>query len=222
MAGLIAASPACASSGLIGGARTVGEGHTELFVAPQMSIGGSDAIGTTAAQLTLGVRHGLTDRVDLGARLWAFPTSFVSMVGGSVDVKVAVLRSRRTNRGVDLALLPSAGYQFVEGRGTDVHVVFGHLPFAVGINVGGDNQVVIAPGVSYQLSLSRGAAPVHFPFITGAAGFMWTIDDDWWLMPEVGVMWSWVGTADGPGTAIIRGGVGAGFDLWGADNSRDL
>ncbi len=202
----------CASSGLIGGAHTIGEGNTELFIAPEGSFGGSDVIASTGAHLTVGVRHGVTERFDLGGRVWAFPTGFVSLVGGSLDLRVGLLQARNPGRGVDIALMPSVGYQLTLGAGTDVHVAFAHVPVAFGFNLRGGHQIILAPGLTYQLAISESSAPVHFPFGTGTIGFLWRVFDDFWLMPEVGGMWSPTATDDGPGTAIFRGGLGFGFD----------
>ena len=96
----------CPSVSMLGTARTVDKGKTQwalglattgtVFTRTPMS-GQPFNIGPT---VELAARHGLTDRVELGGRLWGS--------GVQVDGKFALLRAEK-ERGLDLSLAPSAG-----------------------------------------------------------------------------------------------------------------
>jgi hypothetical protein len=91
---------------------------------------------------TVGIRYGLVDGVDLGARL----ENLQSLAG---DAKVRLLRGR-----LDLAFDP--GFQFMDVTGTisapDQHVpvLYLHAPLLVGVNLSDTVTLVAAPGFAYS------------------------------------------------------------------------
>ena len=127
----------CASTGM---ARTLDPGHFQFSVSPsaQMSVGSSSVgSGVPAPQLELGARYGITERLDVGARVY-FP-------GAEADVRFALLRAPSLQSGVDVTLAPSVNYLVLS---TDTPWLVS-LPLLVGLNSNG-RQLTLGPRVSYM------------------------------------------------------------------------
>jgi hypothetical protein len=98
---------------------------------------------------SIGVRYGLVDGVDFGARV----ENFFSLGG---DVKLRLHRGK-----IDLALDPGTEIIFASVSGTDsagnqvtetAGVFYLHVPFLVGFNLSDVVTLVASPGISYALA----------------------------------------------------------------------
>jgi len=134
----------CASTGM---ARTLDPGHFQFSVSPsaQLSLGGS-AFGSNVPvpELELGARYGVSERIDVGARLY-FP-------GAEADVRFGLLRAPSLRSGVDLTLAPSANFLFLS---PDTPWLVS-LPLLIGLNLDG-GQFTLGPRVSYVLPGREGS-----------------------------------------------------------------
>lgn len=86
--------------------------------------------------LEFGARYGVSERVEVGAKIWG--------LGLEVNSKLQLHRSQSPERGVDLAVSPALSYFAVE----DLSVVWAHVSMPIGFNVPGGRQLVISPRVS--------------------------------------------------------------------------
>ncbi|AKI99490.1 Hypothetical protein AA314_01117 [Archangium gephyra] len=129
----------CASTGM---ARTLDPGQFQFSVSPSAQISvGSSGLGNNvpAPQLELGARYGVTERIDVGAKVY-FP-------GVEADVRFGLLRAPSLQSGVDLTLAPSVDYLPFLSTNTPWIV---SLPLLVGLNFNG-SQLTLGPRVSYLL-----------------------------------------------------------------------
>lgn len=137
----------CASTGM---ARILDPGHSQFSVSPsaQVSLGGGSGLGSNvpAPQLELGARYGITERLDVGARVY-FP-------GAEADVRIGLLRAPSLQSGVDLTLAPSVNYVFLDA---DTPWLVS-LPLLIGLNSNG-RQLTFGPRVSYVPPAGESAFP---------------------------------------------------------------
>ena len=172
----------CPSISTMATARTIPEGTYQYAVTAGYSVLSEAVVndegrpeGVTAPGLELGVRYGLTDRIELGGRI--FP------VGAEAGAKLQVLRAPTTDRGLDLAVAPSLSvYPWSKG-----FAGWGNLSIPIGFNVGG-NQLVIAPrGTAFLITSEEGTGKAFLgggsmAFAVRVAGGRYTV------LPEVAVL----------------------------------
>ena len=134
----------CVSTGM---ARTVNKGQLQVVAAPSVHRY-DDGVLT---QGEVGVRYGVGERVDVGARLVAIGVQLepvgpqIESVGVAVDTRVGLVRAPSLDRGVDLTLAPLLS---VMARShSDDKQVSVELPLLVGLNPGAGVQVVLGPRV---------------------------------------------------------------------------
>jgi hypothetical protein len=172
----------CPSFSTMGTARTLPKGKGQFFVAPgatvlqdfqQQDDGSYQSFGLPSIEF--GGRYGVTDRVEVGAKVW--------MVGVEIDSKFQLARSETPEAGVDVALAPGISvYPFRSGD-TDATYAYLHLPLLVGINAGG-SQLVLGPRVS-DLIIRGGGQDLNVVMLGGSLGYAWKIGDGFRLLPEV-------------------------------------
>ncbi len=212
-------STGCATFTTLGSARTIDEGTSQLFVAPEMGRVKRNGKPLWSPQLELGARYGLTESVELGLRLW--------LPNASLDAKVQLLRSPSEHEGLDLALDPSFGYLggfsgTATGEGDTLHVLTFGLPLLAGWNVGGGHQVVGSVKVIDQVWTGTGDATMtaNLLFLGGSLGFVWRVTDGFRISPELGAGFPLAQTLSGFGTEVgfdgLSGQVGVAF-LFGGD-----
>jgi len=167
LAAALVALAGCPSISTMGTARTVPSGEYEYYVAPGVVALSDFSVddagqpeGAKVPSLEMGARYGVSERIEIGGKL--FP------VGAEVNAKFQLLRSKTTERGLDLALSPAISvYPWSKG-------IFGwtHLSVPVGFNVGGGNQLVLAPRASGLLVTSKeGTGKVFFAGATMGLAF---------------------------------------------------
>ena len=112
-------------------------------------------------ELVVGLRRGLTDRLDVGAQAddaAARPPRHHGRPGRAGEGAAAA----RAGEPVKLALGPAAGFRWISSSGAAMQVSYLTLPFMTGIDVG-RHQIVVAPEVGVQLWTSAGANEVWAP-----------------------------------------------------------
>lgn len=173
----------CPSFTTMGTARTVKRDTTQVWVAPEfmgMTVDTGDGNEAfSVPQFELGMRRGVTDTVDVGAKLW--------LLGMAIDAKFQLLRSPTGDSGIDLAISPGLGWLgFNAGDGDDFNVVTGYLSLPVGLNLPGGSQFVLTPKAIYQQYMG-GSDSVGIFFVGGSAGFAWKLGT-MYILPEISVM----------------------------------
>jgi hypothetical protein len=172
----------CPSFSTMGTARTLPKGKGQFFIAPGATVlqdfqrrddGSYESFGLPSIEF--GGRYGVTDRVELGGKVW--------MIGMEIDSKFALVRSDSPDAGVDVALAPAVSvYPFRSGD-TDATYAYLHLPLLVGINAGG-SQLVLGPRVS-DLIIRGGGEDLNVVLLGGSLGYAWKLGEGFRLLPEV-------------------------------------
>ncbi|WP_147332677.1 hypothetical protein [Archangium gephyra] len=191
VAGLGALS-GCVSTGM---ARTVDPGELQVSVS-----GGIQGNVGYIPQGELAVRYGVSERVDVGARLF--------LPGVEVDTRVALLRSPSLKSGVDVTLAPSLAF-VVPITSASSALVFPSLPLLVGVNLNG-SQLVLGPRVGYVINTGQPPTSQTFAnnFVVGSSlGLAIPVGQAFRVVPEVSLLHR-VGTTFGSSTTALHGGVG--------------
>lgn len=206
----VTALSAC-SMATLGPARPIDPGETQVVVAPAAMRVGRGSKPYVGPQLELGGRVGLTDSVDLGARLW------LPLPGYTFDSRIA-LRKAKNNHGLDLALQPGLSYLYVPG-GSDndapLHIGTVSLPLLIGWNLGGGNQVTVTPKLVDLIAVDTSTYGQTAQLVTAGAtvGFVWQVTRQFALVPEVGLGWLVLGSQAGFGTEFGVNGSAAQLSL---------
>jgi hypothetical protein len=162
----------CYSFSTLGRAHTVGKGHVEVFAAPEAIVVPASGQVSVRPEGELGVRVGVADKLDLEGR--------ATTLGGAVSAHVQL---RRDPTGIDVMVNPGVQYTSPDKLALDVPLLFG-------INLPGDNQLVLAPRLAYQLRLDVPGIghPLAYAFVGLSVGFAWRIVKHLTLMPEVATL----------------------------------
>lgn len=221
--GALACATGCGSQLGLGRARTLDAGKTRGSVGLEL-----DALSPHSSDqqspilpwvLTrVGVHHGVTDRVEVGGRFWAFalPNSLVT-VGGAVDGKIALVRAERPSDRINVSLGLSASYHQPRYGGNAYHVFSGTTPLLVGIRVG-PHELVLSPRVAEYVWTSYGQNTATAFYFGGGIGIAMQVDRRFELMPEVAALYSMT-SFDGEasderrGVAMTQLGLGGRFEL---------
>ena len=164
--------PGCYSFSTLGRAHTVGKGHVEVFAAPEALIVPVSSQVSVRPVGEAGARVGLTDKLDVEGR--------VTTLGGAVSAHVQL---RRDPHGIDVMVAPGVQYTSPDKLALDV-------PLLLGINVGHDDEIVLAPRLAYQLRLVVPGFdhPMQFLFAGLSVGFAWRIVKHFTVMPELATL----------------------------------
>ncbi len=195
----------CPSMTTMGTARTLDQGETQFFVAPEysrFSMGGQPLSEPT---VEIGGRYGITDEVEVGARVW--------LPGYAVDTKIALLRSETEDSGWDLSVAPAVSYMgsmsgTAEGSGYELHVTTIYLPLLIGYNLGGGNSVVLGARLADQIWTTEDQedTTANLLYIGSSLSFVWKVAEGIRIAPEVALAAPVVESVPGFGTDV---GIGA-------------
>ena len=222
----------CASTSTMGLARTLNKGAFQGWVAAEGGgIVDPAAGGGGYPMVEGGVRVGLTDRAELGARL--------GFNGIGAEGKFALLRSETTESGVNLSLNPGIGFFGFGGAGALIGNLSFQLPLLIGIDFGG-HELVIGPRLTDQLFFGAIAASgsnnasvaVNLLSAGASIGMAFKLGPAIRLMPEVSIsvpFFATAGASTGSGSSAFGSGAsvggfifqaGLGF-LFGSANAYD-
>lgn len=207
----------CVNPNLYTVPRTVPKNELQVVVAPEVTgfggsqPGASDFDRLVPALPTVGVRYGLSDKVDIGGRLSNVLTT-------SGDIKWNPLRSPA----FDLSIAPGVQFYQVQGIGNeDVDdaadasrtVFIAHLPLLLGLNL--SRSVVLVPtvGISYALAKEAPVSAsdieqsqvVRGAFLRAGLGIDLRLIEHVALHPEFTVM---RGISEMDGYMLYMGGIG--------------
>lgn len=214
----------CASVTGSGTARTLPPGESELGAGLELGLGLPKIAPTHHApipwpQFVLGYRRGLTDRLDVGGRVWGFGLPILYTVGVEADAKIALKKAEATTRGIDYTLDPAISYHQVSFGHAPTHSPIVQAPLLIGINTNGGDQFVVGPRVGYQGVFGKDLNSIHL-FLWGTnVAYSWKVAQKLRLFPELVFLHSPVSfnglENDGQrrGLTIFQIGLGMRFDI---------
>ncbi|MSQ82697.1 MAG: hypothetical protein EXR77_07235 [Myxococcales bacterium] len=202
---MVAGSSAC-SMATLGSAKPVDVGETQFVVAPAFSRIGLAKSARPGAQFEVGGRHGLTENVDIGARLW------LPMPGYTLDSRIALKKAQAADKGLDVSLNPGLMYIYAPGGDTNaspLHFATIQLAVLFGIHMAGGKQLVIGPKLTDILSADTSTefGSTFNMLIAGTSvGYVWPITRNFTLVPEVSVGMAVLGAVTGFGSDLGNNG----------------
>lgn len=207
----------CANPNTYATPRSLPKGAATFLVAPEVSAfsgelrGSSDFARVLPTLPTVGIRYGLSDEVDVGARLANLTTT-------SADVKWNFLRSPAFDAavapGLQLYVVPGVGDSDVsENVSDDIPVAILHAPLLLGFNVSPVFSVITSVGLSYGFAEvpSNAASDIELSqVLSGLFGrlglaFDLRLSESFALHPELTVL---RGFGDSEGFLVMTGGLG--------------
>jgi hypothetical protein len=210
----------CASTLDLGRATTLPRGTTRYGAGLEAS---AITIGTPAGavlpflQVETSLHHGLTDRVEVGARAWGLGyAGYFSTFGLALDGKLQLRRSTG-RRDPALATGLSVAYYRPALGGTPWNIVGITAPLLVGFDVG-RSQLVFGPRASAYVGGSYGQATLVTAGFGAGVGVAIGTSDTFEVTPELTVTWNTLGLngtverPGRPGTAAVELGMGV---AWG-------
>ncbi len=171
--GVLGLLSGCTSTGM---ARTLNKGQVQVSLTPGV-VTALPAASYTLPQAEVGVRYGVTDRLDVGARLF-YP-------GVAVDTRVALLRSPTLDSGIDLTLAPTLS-AMLRGSSDDKQMSL-ELPLLVGLNPGAGVQFVLGPRVGLSAVVDPNGVGVSRGLVGGSLGVALPVGRWLRIVPEVTV-----------------------------------
>lgn len=204
----------CWSASTMGSARTLPRGKVQGFIAPGVvGIGGN---GTTNVfpQFEGGIRVGVTDRVELGAKAW--------LVGFNVDAKIGIVRPASPLNGFNLSVAPGIG---LLGGTTNLGYLGSlgasgvnfYLPLLMGFRFAG-HELTLAPKVvdtQWVFNNGNSTTAENWLFLGSSLGFSIKLGEFVRLIPEVSFLAHVLrfsgGTTVTGNEVIFQGGIGLAF-----------
>jgi len=182
---------------------TVPKNHVRVGIGLE-GVGYSDADGSvTVPQTELNVRYGVTDEIDVGAKLY--------FLGAEIGAKYQLLRGQ-----LDIAIAPAVSYISIvaedsTGAESKATVAYLHLPLLLGYNVSDRVTLGFGPKVLYTVasgaasSGSSSSSVTSDGFMAGGYGqIAFRIGDAFWVAPEVNVYKPFTENAEG---VVFQGGL---------------
>ncbi len=187
----------------LGSARTIDPGTTQVWLAPalvRVSRGSKPYVGP---QFELGGRYGVTQNLDVGARLW------LPLPGYALDARIGLRRAR--GAGLDLAIQPGAAYLYIPGgSGNDapMHLATAYLPLLAGWHFASGHQAVLGVKLIDLVAIDTSTYGQTAQLLTGAVtlGGLLQLTDNFAVAPEVGLGTLLMGSLTGFGADLGFGG----------------
>jgi hypothetical protein len=202
------AAAGCTAMGTIKTAGTVPRGQTQVVAAIEGN-GGAPVelpVKPLLPEMVVGVRRGLTERLEIGGKLTTLPLGRRVTTAG-LEGAVKVQLRRRPDARLEIALAPTAGFRWISSSGAAMQVSYAAVPLILGYNVG-RHQIVLAPEAGLQLWTSAGAGEIWAPVGGLTLGFVWRIGQRFALVPEATAYRSPVAIDYSRGTMMIHLGIG--------------
>ena len=201
---------ACPSFSTMQTVRTVPEGEIRGAVSAHWL--GIGDVGIP--QFELGLRYGLTDSLDLGAKLYS--------VGAEIGMKYQAVRGA-----FDLSIAPAVSYFGISTDDTNdegvkssasVHLIYMHLPLLMGYNVSESITLGFGPKFLYILAFGSGnfsddedsvSASASGDGMMGGAfvSVIFKIGKAFWIGPEINIYTNLTGNADAFANVFYQGGI---------------
>jgi hypothetical protein len=198
----------CTAMSTVKTAATVPRGQTQVVTAVEGN-GGAPVelpVKPLLPELVVGVRRGLTERVELGGKLTTLPLGRRLTTAG-LEAEVKVQLRRRPDSHLEIALGLAGGFRWISSSGAAMQVSYLSLPLLLGWNVG-RHQIVLTPEAGLQLWTSAGSSEVWAPLTGLTLGFVWRLGERFTLVPEAGAYRTKMAIEHSRGTVMVHLGVG--------------
>jgi hypothetical protein len=201
------ASAGCASFTTYKSARPLPKGATQALLAPQLDAAGPKETGKAPfPELAVSVRHGLTERLEVGATLIAVPLGDAMSAVGLEGLSKLHLHRTRSGR-IDIAVGAGAGYRVFATSGATFEMIHASVPLIMGVNIGRDHQLVFSPTLAWQRWYSTGARPVDIPSLGASLGWRWQLSRRFAIFPELSFARSGTALSKFDNTTLLHAGV---------------
>ncbi len=211
LAALVAVScGGCASLTGLGRARTLDPGRTQFGATVELSSNSARLNGQTNVpwgHVGVAFRRGLHERFELGGRFSCMGIDGADSIALWVDPKIQIVRSPSATHGIDLAIVPSVGWQQVRLGGTPWHLPQVALAVLFGVNLG-PHQLVLGARGGYQALIGTSMVTQHIGWGAVSIGGVFRAGR-WDISPELVLGWAPV-TFNGESTADTQPGAGLG------------
>ena len=197
---VLAISSGCATSAYQT-ARTNGAGNFQFGVEPGIVGVNGGGIGLFGPSFNIAGRYGVSDGVDIGARL--------GTMGYEIQTKFA-LNDHSQHDALAMALAPSFTAFGFGGGGAGFFLLAARIPFLIGIPVG-DSEFTLGPRISPTLVTggAGGESAGGFGVSGGlSAGFAARVGDKFWVMPEAAIDVPFFGAVAAGGETASGSGFG--------------
>ncbi len=196
-------------------ARTNGEGNFQFGVEPgvthyippsEVSDGTGVNLNTTLPSFNLAGRYGVSDRIDIGAR--------IGTVGYDVHAKF-MITDPNDQQSIAMSMAPSITVAGGSVGGAGSFIAISRIPFLVGIPFG-DHELTVTPRATPIITTGTGGTAFLLSG-GGSVGFAARVADTFWVVPELSVDVPFLGAVDtdaggggdvGFGGTIVNFGVG--------------
>ncbi len=173
------------SMATLGSARPIDSGESQFVLAPSFNRIGLSRSDRKGPQFEIGGRYGVTDDVDIGARLW------LPLPGYTIDSRIALKKSASADSGLDISLNPGLMYIYAPGgdaNDTALHFTTLQVAALFGIHLPGGRQVVVGPKVidiiSTDTSVSLGST-FNMVIVGSSLGYVWPVTRNLTIVPEI-------------------------------------
>ncbi len=181
----------CASQSGLGRATTLAPGVSQFTPGVEgtlVSVRTAENTNVPAPWLLLGLgyRHGVTEWLELGGRVWGFGwPHYLTSVGVALDAKLQLYKGTRWH----IALAPSVKYHAVALGDSPWNIGVLELPVLFGLNFG-LHQLVLGVRVTDTLLTGLGTNPVNSVWVGTHVGVSFRAGRRVELMPELGILYS--------------------------------
>lgn len=206
----------CASIHGIQTGRTLDKGQFTGTSGVEVAYVQARPLRTGMTRVDVGLRYGLTDDWEVGARIggWAL---VIGWAQAGLDVKRRLIRAPNTRSGWDVSIAGAVSWDGVWGGFATGQAFTAQVPLLVSKNLPNNSEIVVVPRFALQHIRSKGASSITKPL--GGLSLGWAVHPGrFTLYPTVGVLissnradpvtqlWTWqggfgVGYTFGPGTA---------------------
>lgn len=181
----------CPSVSNLTSARTLDKGNLEVTVAPTFmnatffetdADGNTSGAGTTLPSVEGQLRYGITDNVELGAKL--------SVGGFAGHLKFGLLRSETAEDGFNLSLDPGVSFMGFGVGGGLAGIVYVYLPVLAGYRFGG-HEITFGPRLVPQFAIAGGGGSSSGGMNLlggGSAAVSFRLGESFRLTPEISVL----------------------------------
>lgn len=165
--------------------RTVPRGQVRFAFAPEVVGAHTTGDTATAPQTEFAIRYGVSDNIDVGAKLY--------LLGAEFGAKFMLLRG-----GLDLAVAPAASYfsfsSSSSGTSVSSSFLYLHLPIIFGANLNDSLTLGFGPKFMYVAGFGSASDTSSSAFASGNAMFAGLfvnlpirVGDAFWIAPEINV-----------------------------------
>ncbi|MBM7113052.1 hypothetical protein [Archangium primigenium] len=201
----------CVSFSQVQTADTLGAGRFQLGLEPgaqpvEETETESDGTRTVkrgyAPLVDLSLRYGVTERLDLGARIGS----------SSLELQSKILLTSPENESLAISLAPSASGIFAAFGPLEAGYLRVSLPLLIGIKTRGGSELVFGPrldGRRFLAGAGEDTLGVNILNAGASVGYALRVSEGFRLLPEVAYSRTIAGSAEANGATVDRGVVNA-------------